>query len=353
VAQAFQLDFKKEGNKMVLKISILDRSPANEGESPGQALANTIALATAADRLGFHRFWVSEHHGSDVLLGSSPEVLISYLLARTGRIRVGSGGVMLQHYSPFKVAENFNLLATLAGDRVDLGIGRAPGGLPEASKALKGSAVEVQPLDQKLIELAHFIRDRRPEGEQGYRLQAQPLPAIAPSIFLLGANAESAALAASQGLAYVYAHFINGNAANTASSIAAYQQHFDRSSGRLPALLLGVSVLVAPSAADAEEQARAIKTYKVKYADGKSLSINTLAAAELLGEQSGQAYSIEIKEASIIHGSPASIGEKLTALQDAFQVDELIVLPAAHTFEARRTTYEVIADALLSATVAK
>ena len=122
---------------MTLKLSILDLSPLYDSETAAQAFQRTIELAQKAEEWGYHRFWVSEHHGSDRVVGSSPEVLISHLLAKTERIRVGSGGVMLQHYSPYKVVENFNVLASLAPGRVDLGIGRGPGGMPQSTRALQ------------------------------------------------------------------------------------------------------------------------------------------------------------------------------------------------------------------------
>ena len=126
-----------ERTQLSLKLSILDQSPVHGSETPADALRRTIELAQRAEEWGYHRFWVAEHHGSNRVMGSSPEILVSHLLARTSSIRIGSGGVMLQHYSPYKVAENFNVLASLAPGRVDLGIGRGPGGLPLSTAALR------------------------------------------------------------------------------------------------------------------------------------------------------------------------------------------------------------------------
>src|SRR5438067_10428650 len=127
------------GHKVSLTLSILDQSPVHDSETATEAFQHSIALPQKAEAWGYHRFWVSEHHGSSRVMGSSPEVLVAHLLAKTTRIRVGSGGVMLQHYSPYKVAENFNLLASLAPGRVDLGIGKAPGGLPLSTRALQSA----------------------------------------------------------------------------------------------------------------------------------------------------------------------------------------------------------------------
>jgi luciferase family oxidoreductase group 1 len=137
----------------VPKLSILDQSPLAEGDTQVDALRHTIELARKAEEWGYHRFWVAEHHNSERYVGSSPEVLMSHLLANTSRIPIGSGGVMLQHYSPFKVAENFNVLASLAPGRVDLGIGRGPGGLPRTTRALQQEfGLATRPFRDKLVE---------------------------------------------------------------------------------------------------------------------------------------------------------------------------------------------------------
>ena len=137
-----------------MKLSILDQSPVNGVETATEAFQHTIELAQKAEEWGYHRFWVAEHHGSSRVMGSSPEVLISHLLAKTSRIKVGSGGVMLQHYSPYKVAENFNVLASLAPGRVDLGVGGGPGGMPRSTQALRHDTVpESIPVAEKLAGL--------------------------------------------------------------------------------------------------------------------------------------------------------------------------------------------------------
>ncbi|MGO0763771.1 MsnO8 family LLM class oxidoreductase, partial [Citrobacter freundii] len=122
---------------MSYRLSILDKSPIGEGETAATALSRTLRLAQLAEEWGYHRFWIAEHHNTPQLASPSPELVIAWILGQTQRIRVGSGGVMLQHYSPYKVAENFNLLASLAPGRVDLGVGKAPGGLPLSTQALQ------------------------------------------------------------------------------------------------------------------------------------------------------------------------------------------------------------------------
>ena len=146
------------GQKRPLKLSILDQSPSHQGEDAVQSFQRTIELATKADGWIYHRYWVAEHHSSDRVMGAAPEVLISHLLAKTNRIRVGSGGVMLQHYSPYKVAENFNVLSSLAPGRVDLGIGRGPGGLPQSTMALQQTIAGERSIGDKIAALQDFAK---------------------------------------------------------------------------------------------------------------------------------------------------------------------------------------------------
>ena len=197
---------------MSLKLSILDQSPIHGAESSSDALRHTIELARKAEEWGYHRFWVAEHHGSNRVMGSSPEVLVSHLLAHTSRIRVGSGGVMLQHYSPYKVAENFNVLASLAPGRVDLGIGRGPGGLPRSTAALRrGDGEPPMSLAEKLGELKRFLKDQLEPEHPLHGLQASPLPSQPPDLFLLGTTRSSGDMAAQLAMPYVFALFLNND----------------------------------------------------------------------------------------------------------------------------------------------
>src|SRR3954452_23441707 len=177
---------------MSYRLSILDQSPIFPGTTASHALQTTVHLAQRAEEWGYSRFWVSEHHHSDQVAGSSPEVLISYLLARTNSIVVGSGGVMLQHYSPYKVAENFHVLSNLAPGRVDLGIGKAPGGLPLSTKALQyGTMNNGNDFEGRLSFLKKLIEDSVDEEHPLSGIQATPIPKERPEVFLLGASANS------------------------------------------------------------------------------------------------------------------------------------------------------------------
>ncbi|MCZ8521719.1 MULTISPECIES: LLM class flavin-dependent oxidoreductase [Paenibacillus] len=329
---------------MGLLLSLLDQSPIAEGETPEEAFRHTLKLARRAEELGFHRFWVSEHHDSKELAGSSPEVLISYLLAKTEKIRIGSGGVMLQHYSPYKVAENFGVLASLAPGRVDLGIGRAPGGLPQSTKALQyGTGGGQVPLDDKLEALQKYVLGVTEPGHELYGVRAAPVAAQPAELFLLGAGTDSAALAGRLGIPYVYAEFISGDPEGAAATFAAYRQHLGQRPEVKP--LLASSVLIADTDEEASQLAADAKVIKVHLASGRKVTVKTVESAEDFGRQSGEKFTIDVKQAQIIHGSPDTVRGKLIQAAERHGLEEIILTPYNRTFEARFRTVELLQEA--------
>src|SRR5215208_5379989 len=198
-----------------MRLSVLDQSPVPEGSTGAEALANTLDLARLTDGLGYHRYWLAEHHGGPSLAGPSPEALIGPVAAATSRIRVGSGGVMLPHYSPFKVAETFSVLAGLFPGRVDLGIGRAAGTDPMTTFALQRDRRTAMPDDffDQLAELIAYLEDRFPDDHPLKRLTALPGVPESPELWLLGSSPQSAIWAGDLGLQYAFADFINSDGA--------------------------------------------------------------------------------------------------------------------------------------------
>jgi len=252
-----------------LKLSILDQSPANDPETASEAFQNTIELVRKAEEWGYRRFWVTEHHGSNRVMGSSPEVLIAHLLAKTTRIRVGAGGVMLQHYSPYKVAENFNVLASLAPGRVDLGIGGGPGGLPHSTRALQQEmGPETTPLPEKLLDLERFLHNKLEETHPLYGLKASPTPPQPVDLYLLGTTPSSAELAASLGMPYVFALFLNHDEAIMQQAIETYRSRFDATNGAGPHTMLALPVIVADTEDEAEEYASEVTPVRIKLESG-------------------------------------------------------------------------------------
>lgn len=294
---------------------------------------------------------MSEHHDSEQVAGSSPEVLISYLLAKTSTIRIGSGGVMLQHYSPYKVAENFNVLASLAPGRVDLGVGRAPGGLPKSTQALQQGVRESATLTDKIVELRKYVQNRLEADHPLAGLRAAPLPAEAPELYVLGASVDSAQIAAGLGLPYVFSLFINGDPAIALKAIQTYRESFEASHGTEPQVILALSVIVAESEAEAAELAGNQKVVKVRLASGKLVTLGTREQAEEFGRQAGEPYTIEEQEPWIVKGTKATVREQLFALQKDTGIEEVIVTSNITPFEKRVRSFELLREALVEVTV--
>jgi luciferase family oxidoreductase group 1 len=313
--------------KPTFRLSVLDKSPVAFGESAADALARTVALARAADALGYHRYWLAEHHNSTGLACPSPEILIAHVLAHTRRIRVGSGGVMLQHYSPYKIAENFNLLAALAPGRVDMGIGKAPGGLPLSTRALQATSDPSRHPDfaELAFALNRYLRatdaPSADSEDNEALLRATPLPPESASPFLLGASVESAALAARLGWDFVYAAHINAAPVDIEHAFDSYRS---ASGGRAP--LLAISVVVAETRAEAARLADGLRRFRVQVGDAQAVNVGSLEQAEEFVRQSGGgAHRIEERETRIVHGTRDDALRELGELQRRYGVAEFIV----------------------------
>ena len=329
---------------MTLKLSILDLSPLYDSETAAQAFQHTIELARKAEAWGYHRFWVSEHHGSDRVVGSSPEVLISHLLAKTERIRVGSGGVMLQHYSPYKVVENFNVLASLAPGRVDLGIGRGPGGMPQSTRALQqGSGNTGRSLSDKLVELEQLLHNRVAADHPLHGLRASPKPPEPAELFLLGTSAASAEAAADMGIPYVFAYFLNSDDAMMREAVDVYRARF-AAAGAGPQVVLALPVIVADTDAEAAAHAAEITVVRIRLESGRTLTVGNLEGAEEFGRQAGEAYSLEVQQARVVHGAPDTVRQRLLDLQRDYGVDELMVITAIKDFDKRLHSYALLSE---------
>ena len=331
------------GATLSLKLSILDQSPIHGEESSSDALRHTIELARKAEEWGYHRFWVAEHHGSNRVMGSSPEVLVSHLLAHTSRIRVGSGGVMLQHYSPYKVAENFNVLASLAPGRVDLGIGRGPGGLPRSTAALRrGDGEPPMSLAEKLGELKRFLNDQLEEEHPLHGLQASPLPSQPPDLFLLGTTRSSGDMAAQMAMPYVFALFLNNDEEEMAEAVRRYQTGYDQGSSAPMRTMLALPIIVADTEEEAAEHAARIQVVRITLDSGRTLTVGSVEAGEEFGRQSGEGYNITVRQAGVIHGAPDSVKHQLMTVQQKHGADEIIAVTAMDSFEKRLRSFELL-----------
>ncbi|WP_321861783.1 MsnO8 family LLM class oxidoreductase [Burkholderia cenocepacia] len=309
------------------RLSVLDKSPVAPGETAANALARSVSLARFADAAGYHRYWLAEHHNTAALACPSPEILIAHVLAQTRRIRVGSGGVMLQHYSPYKIAENFNLLAALAPGRVDLGVGKAPGGLPLSTRALQAGYDPAR--RASFADLAEEL-NRHLEGDDatadgtgqdGAMLHATPRPPEPAQPFLLGASAESATLAARLGWAFVYASHLNASATDLERTFDIYRE---ASGGRTP--LLAVSAIVADTRDAAAQLASGHQGFRVQVGDTPAVNVGSLEQAHAYIRQAGGGpHRIDPRETRIVHDTRDDVLRELDALHRRHGIAEFVV----------------------------
>ncbi|MBR8236146.1 MsnO8 family LLM class oxidoreductase [Burkholderia sp. AU42008] len=309
------------------RLSVLDKSPIAPGETAADALARSVSLARFADAAGYHRYWLAEHHNTAALACPSPEILIAHVLAQTRRIRVGSGGVMLQHYSPYKIAENFNLLASLAPGRVDLGIGKAPGGLPLSTRALQAGYDPARRASFADLadELNRYLNGEDATadaaGQDAATLHATPHPPVPAQPFLLGASAESAMLAARLGWAFVYASHLNASATNLERTFDAYREASD---GRTP--LLAVSAIVADSRDAAARLASGHQGFRVQVGDTPAVNVGSLEQAHAYIRQAGGGpHRIDPRETRIVHGTRDDVLREFDTLHRRYGIAEFVV----------------------------
>lgn len=325
---------------MAYRLSLLDKAPVLQGESPTAALQRTLQMAQRAEEWGYHRFWLAEHHNTAQLASPSPEVLIAWIIAQTRHIRVGSGGVMLQHYSPYKVAENFNLLASLAPGRIDLGVGKAPGGLPLSTHALQQGidAAKKGSFAEQLQLLDSWLKPGQadPDDED---LAATPLPSRPANRFLLGASEESARLAASLGWQFVFAAHLNGDRKLLEHALSTYSR---LSQGQRA--LVAVQVVVADSPAGADLLVANLRHYHVAVKDGPSVNVASLEQAERYVRQGGyRDYQIEPRTPSLLKGTASQVHAQLDALHHNFDIDEFVIDTPITEPVARLQSLELLA----------
>ncbi|WP_028551391.1 LLM class flavin-dependent oxidoreductase [Paenibacillus sp. UNC451MF] len=335
-----------EGGKLV-RLSVLDQSPIAEGSSASEALALTVRLAQETEKLGYYRFWVSEHHFTMSLAGSSPEVLISHLAARTSTMRIGSGGVMLPHYSAYKVAENFRLLEALYPGRIDLGIGRAPGGMPLSTRALQeGKASALDKYPEQIKDLIDYLHDSLPDTHAYAGLRATPVVDTSPELWLLGSSGESARLAAQYGAGFAFAQFINGYGG--ADEMRGYQRQFQPSVlGDKPKSLLAVFVICAETEEEANKTASSLDLRLLLFEKGRSSVIGTpsVEKAQRYPYTPYDLNRIEDNRKRMIVGTPEQVKAKLLLLAEQYRSEELMIVTITYDFEARLRSYRLLAEA--------
>jgi len=325
-----------------LRLSVLDQAPISEGMSGAQALRNSVDLARFSESLGYDRYWVAEHHGTPALACASPEALIGPIAASTSRIRVGSGGVMLPHYSPLKVAETFSMLSGLHPDRIDLGLGRAAGTDPTTTFALQRDRRQASPDDfpQQLVELMAYLEDDMPADHPFRRLTRLPGLPHTPELWLLGSSPQSGLWAAELGLPYSFADFINPNGAEIAKY---YREKFTPSKSLdHPRTMAAVWALCADTDEEARRLASSSKMMFTLFFQGQLIPIPPVEKAlQFLGDQP-PADPRAPRRRSIL-GSPETVRRGIEEAAKEYEADEVMIVTITYDHDARRRSYELIA----------
>jgi len=328
-----------------MKLSILDQSPVISGHTPAQALAATLELARRADELGYHRYWLAEHHAIAALADPCPEILLARLGAETRRIRIGTGGVLLPYYSAFKTAEVFRMLEALYPGRVDLGIGRAPGGDRRTAQAVGGGHFpDAERFPEQVWELIGHLDGTLPDDHPFKRVRVQPEVRTAPELWLLGSSDYSGLLAAQLGVRFSFAHFINAQGGDQVTR--AYKARYN-ASGREPAPQAAVCcfVICAESDAEAERRAKVVDSRRLDMAYNLDTVVPTQAEAEKRSYSDQERAHIASQRARLVHGSAATCKAKLERIAEQFSADELMVLTITGDYATRLESYERLAQA--------
>jgi luciferase family oxidoreductase group 1 len=328
-----------------IPLSVLDLASVGSGSTPSRALLDSVELGRVAERLGYHRFWVAEHHGMPGIASSSPPILIGQVAAATERIRVGSGGVMLPNHPPLVVAEQFGTLEAMFSGRIDLGIGRAPGTDQNTARALRRSTgpLSADDFPQQLTELIAFFRGQFPEGHPYQSVVPVPAQGYEPAIWLLGSSGYSAQVAGLLGLPFAFAHHFSAD--NTLPALDLYRENF-RPSPELaePYAMIAVSVV----AADTDERAR----YLARSGELSFLQLRKGTPGQVPSPEEAEVYPYTELELAVMEdrsaqqavGGPETVRRRLAELLAQTQVNELMVTNILHSHADRVRSLEIVQD---------
>jgi luciferase family oxidoreductase group 1 len=331
---------------MTFSVSVLDQSPIIGDATPALAIRETIALAVLADRLGYHRYWLAEHHSLAGLADASPEILLARLGAETQRIRLGTGGIMMPYYAPFKIAEQFRMLEALYPGRIDLGLGRAPGGHPRTARVLFDGrrADSEEGFIRQLAELSAIFKGSVPAGHPLHGQVANPVVETAPEMWVLGSSGGGAAFAAHLGMRFAFAHFINPY--DGVAVARGYREHFQEGHEATPRMALAMLCVCTRDAAEAEAVEHAMMVRWLMTAYGKNERVPTVAeAANYTFSESDRAIVARDRPRATI-GTPDRVARRIREEREAHGADEVILVAMAPAYELRSFTLEALAAEL-------
>ena len=335
-----------------LSLSIVDQGAVAEGRTSSRAIEESLALARFADCLGYQRYWFAEHHGAPCFASSAPEILMSRICRETSRIRIGSGGILLRHYSPLKVAEVFQMLSILAPNRIDLGVGRAVGGSDLETSALTSgrplhsewrASVAADTFTTKVAELlAYFDRDF-PIAHPFSRIHVSPDCDSYPEVWLLGSSLDSADIAAGLGLPYCFSYSCDGTVIREA--IYKYRSHFQSvRTLKTPHIIAALGVICADTDKDAEALASSFRVFRRRNHDGDVRPIPQVGESLRLLERGADAGPLHPKWLRYIIGSPETVRDELLHISSLLGINEFIIFTVIHNFDNRCRSYELLAN---------
>lgn len=337
---------------MKLKLGVLDQSPIRKGGTAADAVHETIALAKACEGFGYERYWLAEHHNTTSFAGSTPEVLITRVAAETKSMRIGSGGIMLPHYSPLKVAENFRMLETLYPERIDLAVGRAPGSDQRTAVALQSGPQpwDIETFPQQVALMRHYLEESAGlaqwPADHPYRsVHATPRGSGVPEIWMLGSSLGGAVFAAELGLPLSFAHFIAPDGGLEAVEL--YRHRFKpRTPDAKPRVAVGVFAIAAPTEEEAEYLCATRNLWVMQLLQNRAGAFPSPEEALAYPYTDADRAQIKGISARSVSGTPDQVREKLEALAASYGAEELNILSITYDFASRVRSYQLIAEAL-------
>lgn len=328
-----------------MRLSVLDQSPIISGHTPAQAVHETLRLAKAVEKLGYHRYWLAEHHSIAALADPCPEILLTRMAAETSTLRVGTGGILLPYYSPFKVAEQFRMLEALYPGRMDLGIGRAPGGDRTTALAIgEGRYAGAEHFAEQVQYLVAYLDNALPAEHPFAGVRVMPEVPTAPRVWLLGSSDYSGALAAQLGLRFAFAHFISADGGETV--MREYKRCYQPSQREPePHSLLCVSAICAESDAEAERLAASIDLRRLNMDHGVNAPVPSHEEARAYPYTEADRRRIAHNRRRLVLGGPGTVRARLLDLAQEAEADELMVVTITGDYDSRLKSYELLAKA--------
>ncbi|GAB3059082.1 LLM class flavin-dependent oxidoreductase [Virgibacillus ainsalahensis] len=328
-----------------MKLSVLDQAPISRGSNAQETLNNTLKLAKRTEELGYTRYWVAEHHNTNGLASTSPEILITRIASHTNTIRVGSGGVLLPQYSPFKVAENFKMLEALFPGRIDLGIGRSPGGSQDTRLALTDSIKKsMTAFPRQLEDLQGFLHNTLPRDHAYRMVKATPRTKTAPPIWVLGLSERGAANAAKNGIGFTFGHFINP--VNGLAAMEKYREKFQPSpSLDEPQSNVCIFVVCADTQEEAEELALSQDKWLLNVGKGADTKVPSVEEVKKKAFRQEELEEIKKNRRRCVIGTPEKVKAELERLSEYYQTDEFMIITNIYDFDAKVHSYRLLAEA--------